>query len=335
MIFKKLKPIAYCEPGTACLPTESTVNLARHDGAVRASTSTSAFHATDVLDVVMDDITEQVNSTPSVHLPNTVCCHTHESPDSLGQHRSGSRHTVGLVPRNFTDLLPADEDINPSDTFGSDLPSAIENIDPPPRRIQRVILTLRRSLQTACNAFGLCRQYPRQPSFEPDRLIPSSLLSSSCPTTTDSHDAQTPRLLPEPPYPFPNMTTYRLMTWMNSGSHQKSETEVACLVADVIQAEDFNPSDLDDFSVRRNLRVLDNVGKETVMFPDDWLETDITLDIPTKSKDDPSVSFNIPSFHYRPLVGVICSAFADIQASAFHLFPFKRLWKDPLDNHQE
>jgi hypothetical protein len=108
------------------------------------------------------------------------------------------------------------------------------------------------------------------------------------------------------------------------------------LVKDVIQAEDFDTRDLDGFSVRRSLRALDTHGDQgPVTFLDDWVETDITLDIPTKSKDKPSRSFSIPGFHYRPLVAVICSAFADIQASAFHLFPFKRVWKDPLDGHQE
>ncbi|KAG2054252.1 hypothetical protein BDR06DRAFT_1007925 [Suillus hirtellus] len=188
----------------------------------------------------------------------------------------------------------------------------------------------------AFNAFGLCRQYPRLPFFKPDRLIPSSLLADSCPTTSDAGDTQTPRLSPEPPYPFPNMTTYCLMAWMHSGSHQKSETEVSRLVKDIIQAKDFNPSDLDGFTVKRSLRALDNGGKETITFPDDWLKTDITLDIPTKSKDNQSMAFIILGFHYRPLVGIICSAFADIQANAFHLLPFKWLWRDPLsDGRQE
>jgi hypothetical protein len=81
---------------------------------------------------------------------------------------------------------------------------------------------------------------------------------------------------------------------------------------------------------------LDDHGEHrAVTFPDDWVESDITLDIPTKSKDDPSRSFSIPGFHYQPLVAVIHSTFTDIQASAFHLFPFKRLWKDLLDGHQE
>ncbi|KAG2739001.1 hypothetical protein P692DRAFT_20704705, partial [Suillus brevipes Sb2] len=203
----------------------------------------------------------------------------------------------------------------------------------------RVLLTLRDSLQTAFSAIGLCRRYPRRPSFEPDKFIPSSLLATSCPMTTGAHDTlvhDPANGISAPPFPFPNMSIYRLMTWMNSGSHQKSEAEVTRLVKDVIQAEDFDPKDLDGFSVRKNLRVLDNHGgKDAVTFPDDWLETDITLEIPTRSKEHSSMSFNIPGFHYRLLMAVIRSAFADVQASAYHLFPFQRIWKDPLDDHEE
>jgi hypothetical protein len=134
------------------------------------------------------------------------------------------------------------------------------------------------------------------------------------------------------------MTTYHLMTWMNTGSHHKSEAEVSRLVKDVIQAEDFNPRDLDEFLVKKSLCALDHDddgGEETTTFPDDWLETDITLGIPTKSRDDPLKLFTVKGFHYRPLLGVIRSVFADIQANSFHLLPFQRLWKDPLDgSHQ-
>ncbi|KAG2152592.1 uncharacterized protein EDB93DRAFT_1082876, partial [Suillus bovinus] len=140
-----------------------------------------------------------------------------------------------------------------------------------------------------------------------------------------------------PPYPFPNMTVYRLMTWINSGSHQKSQTEVMCLVQDVIQAKDFNQKDLDRFSVRQCLQALDNhaTNKESAVFPDDWVEAGINIDIPMKTKDEQSQTFSVPGFHYRPLTAVIHSAFADIQANAFHLFPFKHLWKDPIDNQEQ
>ncbi|KAG2737142.1 hypothetical protein P692DRAFT_20678566, partial [Suillus brevipes Sb2] len=203
----------------------------------------------------------------------------------------------------------------------------------------RVLLTLRDTLQTAFTAIGICRKYPRRPSFEPDHFIPSSLLATTCPKIAGVHDTEghDPSYgVSGPPFPFRNMSIYRLMTWMNSGSHRKSEVEVSRLVKDVIQAEDFKIQDLDGFSIRNSLRALDdNGGKGTVTFPDDWQETDITIKIPTRSKEDSSRSFNIPGFHYRPLMAVIRSAFADIQARAFHLLPFERIWKDPLDGHQE
>ncbi|KAG1820940.1 uncharacterized protein BJ212DRAFT_1297417 [Suillus subaureus] len=113
------------------------------------------------------------------------------------------------------------------------------------------------------------------------------------------------------------------------GSHQKSETEVQRLVREVLQADDFNVKHLDGFLVKRN----ENGRK--VNFPDDWVESTITIDIPTKSKEEASKAYTVASFHYQPLIDVIHAAFADVQAGTFHLFPFKWLWRDPLDNHQE
>lgn len=132
------------------------------------------------------------------------------------------------------------------------------------------------------------------------------------------------------------MTIYRLMSWMNSGSHLVSETKVSHLVRDVILADDFDREHLEKFSVRRSLRELDKDDKgRKVTFPDDWIETSVTIDIPTKSKEDGPQPYTIPGFYYHPLVQVIRAAFTDAQARAFHLLPFKRLWKDPLDGHEE
>jgi len=132
------------------------------------------------------------------------------------------------------------------------------------------------------------------------------------------------------------MTIYRLITWMNSGSSRVSETKVSQLVKDVILAEDFDRKHLEDFSVRRSLRELDKEENgDGVFFPDDWIQTSVTINIPTKSREDGPLPYTIPGLHYRPLVDVIRAAFADVQARAFHLMPFQRLWKDPLEGHQE
>jgi hypothetical protein len=139
-----------------------------------------------------------------------------------------------------------------------------------------------------------------------------------------------------PPYPFSNMSVYCLVTWMNSGSHQKSEVEVQRLVKDILQADDFDVKHLNSFSVKESLRELDRDGSgEKIFFPNDWVETSVTIDILMKSRDEGSKPYTIPGFHYRPLIEVIRAAFADIQAGAFHLSPFKQVWKDPLDGHQE
>lgn len=123
---------------------------------------------------------------------------------------------------------------------------------------------------------------------------------------------------------------------MNSGSSQKSETEISRLVKEVIPAKDFNVKHLEDFSVRKSLREMDtDLGRSKIDFPDDWKQANVTITVPSKSKEDEGRLFSVSGFHFRPLVEVIRSAFKDIQASAFHLAPFKCLWKDPLDNHQE
>jgi hypothetical protein len=116
---------------------------------------------------------------------------------------------------------------------------------PAQSRIQHVLLTLRDTLQTTFNLVGICRLYPCHPSFEPNRFIPSSLLANSCPVIIQATNSPAKIFLP--PYPFPNMTVYHLMSWMNSGSHQKSETGVQQLVRDVLQANDFDIKHLEAF----------------------------------------------------------------------------------------
>ncbi|KAG2335865.1 hypothetical protein BDR05DRAFT_1006378 [Suillus weaverae] len=106
------------------------------------------------------------------------------------------------------------------------------------------------------------------------------------------------------------------MSWMNSGSNKKSEVEVSCLVKEVMLAEDFDVKHLEDFSVWKSLRELDNdPSGRKIEFLDDWKQASITIKIPTKLKDDDARAFSIPRFHFCPLV--------------------ECLWKDPLDNHEE
>ncbi|KAG2757163.1 hypothetical protein P692DRAFT_201859216 [Suillus brevipes Sb2] len=237
------------------------------------------------------------------------------------------------IPRAFDEIEHSSDDVNYSDN--TNIPPTQNPASLPARsRIKRVILTLRDTLQTTYNSFGLCRLYPRRPSFEPDAIIASTLLARTSPAV---HGAEpSPNVSAAPPHPFPNMTIYRLMSWMNSGGSMLSETKVSHLVKDVVMAEDFDPKHLEKFSVKRALQELDqDASGKKIVFPDDWIQSSVTISIPTKSRQDGPQPYTIPGFHYRPLVDVIRAAFADAQAKAFHLLPFQRLWKDPLDGHQE
>jgi len=243
---------------------------------------------------------------------------------------------MGRIPRFLDNVEPSPDDLNHSDSAG--IPSLQTASLPAQSRIQRVLLTLRDTLKTTFNSFGLCRLYPCRPSFEPDQLIQSSLLARTSPIATSSSTlgVNSPPTVFAPPYPFPNMSIYRLMSWMHSSGNLLSETKVSHLVKDVILADDFDRKDFENFSVRQNLRKLDmDESGKRVTFPDDWVQTGVTINIPTKAREDGPQPYTIDGFHYRPLIEVIRAAFADVQAGAYHLLPFKRLWKDPLDGHEE
>ncbi|KAG1750698.1 hypothetical protein EDB19DRAFT_1904110 [Suillus lakei] len=110
-----------------------------------------------------------------------------------------------------------------------------------------------------------------------------------------------------PPYPFPNMSIYWLMSWMHSGGNPLSETKVSHLVKDVILADDFDRNNFENFSVRWDLQELDiDESSKRVTFPDDWVQTKATINIPTKAREDGPQPYTIHGFHYQPLVEVIC-----------------------------
>ncbi|KAG1863495.1 hypothetical protein C8R48DRAFT_773540 [Suillus tomentosus] len=215
------------------------------------------------------DSEKQQNDNPDVEMEN--------NPGDEFDYDAAEETSLPMrrIPRPLDHHEPLYDDLNHSDN--AEIPSTQSLASLPARsRIQCVLLTLRDTLKTTFNSYGLCRLYPRRPSFEPDRFVSSSLLARTSPTVADENDP-----LPNvfaPPYPFPNMTIYRLMSWMNSGSNLVSETKVSRLVKDVLLAQDFNPQDLENFSVRQSLQKLDsNENSKKITFPDDWIQTSVTI----------------------------------------------------------
>jgi hypothetical protein len=182
------------------------------------------------------------------------------------------------------------------------------------------------------NQFGLLREYPYRPSYDPDHVVPLEQLSDSpaLKCVDDTSHANTASFAP--PWPFKNMSIYLLMEWMTTGSNQKSVGEVDRLAKEVLSAKEFNLEDLHDFSAQRENKRLDDSDSSSQKSPlmgDGWLESSITISIPTGVRGENGADFTVPGLHHRSLISVMKSALADITSQRFHFSPFKRIWKRP------
>jgi len=130
------------------------------------------------------------------------------------------------------------------------------------------------------------------------------------------------------------MTIYRLMEWMNTGSHLKSASEVTRLADEVLTSPDFCAGDLKDFNAQRQNERFDRskVGTDKDVFAQDsWRQVDIDIIIPsgTGNPSGDGHPFTVSGFRYRRLLDVIKSAFSELTALKFHLSPFKQFVRLP------
>lgn len=123
------------------------------------------------------------------------------------------------------------------------------------------------------------------------------------------------RWIPLPPWPWKNMTTWRLMVWKMTGSFGKSMAEVNRLIHDIILAKDFNADDLHDVNILVEQNRFDK--SESDLHPDfqldGWRETNVEICIPFGGQSTEPNTFTVPSVLYQPLVPVIRAAFLKLQ----------------------
>ena len=232
---------------------------------------------------------------PSIRIPNTPAVQSHQTEKR---------------PVHFRDVLP-------------------EPPIPAPQ-IPMVYLMVTNPLTTAMNSFGLFRNYLFHPSHDPDSVVDPSNLSN-----LRAHAPPPPSPEPNeanhgPPWPFSNMSVWRLMQWVNTGSRLKSEGEVNRLVNNVLSAPDFRTEDLQNFSTHRENGCLDAANKANPL-GDNFQVASVTIEVPTGDLCDSetSRSYSVPGLHYRKLLSVIKAAFSDPLSSHFHLTPFSLMHKSP------
>ncbi|KAF9501634.1 hypothetical protein BDN71DRAFT_1584712 [Pleurotus eryngii] len=217
---------------------------------------------------------------------------------------------------------------------------------------RQVILIVRDHLATTMNIFHVWRQYLHRPSFDPDTAVPLGELANKnrryAQNDNEGNDVEediSPDLAPSnnsveveppPPWPFRNMTVWRLMQWANTGSTRKSMQEVNRLVNEVVSAKGFKPEDLQGFDANKENRSLD-MAADNINNPalEGLKETSVDIDVPSGQKNIPSASFSVSGLFYRDILSVIKEAFTGPLASKFHLSPFQlRHAPEGSDTHQ-
>ena len=205
-----------------------------------------------------------------------------------------------------------------------------------------VILHVFDSFRTSFNKFGIAHYYHHRPSYDPDAFLTLDQLSN---TTCErpavgllSVAPDTPSMPPAPPWPWKNMGIWRLMTWMMTGSRQKSEAEVTRLVREVIQADDFDRIQFHGFNAHTEMNRFDkSEGATSADLQDAWKESPVDILVPTRERnpDGNGQPFTIPGLFHRSLTGVIRAVFAEKAAKWFHLTPFKRIWKSSTTSQEQ
>ncbi|KAG2113258.1 hypothetical protein BD769DRAFT_1673788 [Suillus cothurnatus] len=130
----------------------------------------------------------------------------------------------------------------------------------PPSTLPRVILHVFDSFRTSLNQFGIGREYRHHPTHDPDAFVSVNQLSNFYPNSSvpSSSNCEAISSLKGPPWPWRNMSVWRLMTWMLTGSNQSSEAQTTRLVKEVILAEDFEIKDMKGFNAHTEMRRLDS-----------------------------------------------------------------------------
>lgn len=197
-------------------------------------------------------------------------------------------------------------------------------------------------IRTALNSFGLFREYPSVPTYNPDATLSSNNTQFTNPRNVPTTESAAP--IPDEnsssSYSFRNTTIGGLVSWLWTGSATKSIEEMEKLV-EFMQSDDFKKEDLMGFNIRKETAQFDASlapdADNPLAAKDGWEEDPVDIEVPDgkSHEDDPNFTRNIysvPGLFHRSLVEVIRTAITDAGARCFHYTPFKQFWQPDPDS---
>jgi len=245
-------------------------------------------------------------------------------PCPVETNQTGRPSRARRLPARFRDVFPEP----PLPITTEDSTSVESDNSTPQNMLPRVILHVFDTICMSFNHFGIARLYRHRPSYDPDAFMSIEQLSNSHDDEASTSMPSTSYTPPLPPWPWKNMSIWRIMTWMMTGSRQKSEAEVTRL-ANMLQEDDFDPRDLQGFNAHTEMKHFDSsesaLDESNPLRQDGWKESSVDIHVPTQERnpDGNGRQFTIGGLFHRPLTAVIRAVFAEKGAKWFHLTPFK------------
>ncbi len=288
------------------------------------------------------DISDESEKAPDVSLATTSECalasdlrvnHDESSlPPPLPTPQltqSGRPQRQYQLPKRFRDNIPEPEAPLPAETEPAGSGTA--------GRITRVILIVRNRLVTALNSFGLWRDYPERPSFDPDSNLTLEDLATPCHKSHLSGISNDPSdsVSARPAYwPYPNPTIHGVMKWLNNGKTVKSEAEITHFVQDVVLVPEFQKADLIGFDAHRENQRLDKALSKD-MLRSQFQESTVEILVPSGDVNIPPRLFSVSGLLHRNLTSVIRDAFTGPLSHLLHFSPYKLFHKSPITGEAE
>ncbi len=195
-------------------------------------------------------------------------------------------------------------------------------------------------LSSVANAFGIWREYPHRPTFDPDATLEATDFQASHVTKVVadlestvpapiSNESERPSY-----WPYLNATIHGIMKWLNNGNSLKSEGEVNKLVHDVILSPNFRAEDLVGFDANReNQRLDDAISANSLR--SQFKETSVSFQVPSGDRAVPPRPFDVPGFLHHDITSVIREAFTSPLAHLYRFTPFRLFHPSPLTNQPE
>ncbi|KAI0747131.1 hypothetical protein C8Q80DRAFT_1220294 [Daedaleopsis nitida] len=194
--------------------------------------------------------------------------------------------------------------------------------------------------------FGLYREYPIKPKRDPEEG--EKPLDSACdpiafgvadtndipppfhnpdgadPDASDSASNEDSTPDPPPWAPFPNVSTFDMLSWQNNDSNSKSNTQINLLARDVFQ----RPAQFDAAREAQRLdNYVDKMDGSPLSATDGWMKSSVHVRLPKEgvsydSEEDAPV-FTITDVWHRSLPQVIRSALQRPGMKTWHMIPHK------------